>query len=74
MIGHCADCGHETSRYGLPEVMKAACQNCGSFIFWCLHFGFERWMYAHYRNHYVKIDLRTNELLSEDMCEVNRNG
>jgi hypothetical protein len=69
MIGYCADCGHETSRYGLPEVMKAACGNCGSFIFWCLHIGF----YGK-PSHYVKVDLRTNELLSEDMCEVNRNG
>ncbi len=72
MIGRCANCGNEEIRYGVDEVMKAACNVCGSFIFWCLHFGVYRGVHIPSMNHWVKIDLRTNELLSKDLCDEDK--
>ncbi len=69
MIGRCANCWTLETRYGLPEVMNAACRVCGGFLFWCLHFGFERGQAAPWNNHWVLLHLGTKTLLSEDLCQ-----
>ena len=57
MIGQCANCGHQTSRYGTPEEMSKPCAKCNGIEFWCAIFKYPGGIY------YNLVNLKTNELL-----------
>lgn len=59
MIGQCASCGHQTSRYGTPDEMNKPCANCNGVEFWCTIFNVS----GPKRFYYNLVNLETNELL-----------